>query len=144
MSPIDVGILPLKLLPLKTNRNNLFNLPISDGILPLKRLSYNCKLVKLARFPKLGGIDPVTLMLFIIIDSTFELPSHVTLVHGVEHTDVKGTPPLHRQPATVVNVPRFVDAVKSQSAVSDKDIVGNGLGFLLGVLVGVAYIPTGD
>ncbi len=79
---------------------------------------------------------PLTLLPPIFMDITFP-PEHVTPLHdGVEHTDVTGDPPLHRQPVASVLVPRFVDATKSHIAASDKDTVGVEVGLADGIFVG--------
>jgi hypothetical protein len=87
---------------------------------------------------------PLTLILPIFIDITFEL-THNTPVHdGVEHTDVTGDPPLHRQPVTSVLVPKFVDATKSHIAASETDTVGDKVGIIVGLTVGIPFIITGN
>jgi outer membrane lipoprotein SlyB len=70
-----------------------------------------------------------------LIDTTLEL-EHVTPVHGVEHTELTGNPPLQRQPVTSVLVPRLVEATKSHIAASDNETVGIVVGNVLGMLEG--------
>jgi hypothetical protein len=113
-------------------------LPISTGILPPSVFGPTINLVNAIKFPIDVGKVPVTPMLFIFTDTIFELPSHVTPVHGVEQTGLKGDPVLlHLHPVTSVFVPRFVDAVKSHIAISDKDTVGTDVGIVEGILVGI-------
>jgi hypothetical protein len=139
--PREVGILPFKLLLFTKNETTLVNLPISDGIDPLNSFEYRRILVNDNIFPIDVGMVPDTTLEVIVMDIAFKLPSHVTPVHGVEHTGVAGDPPIHLQPVKSVLVSRFEDATKSHKARSDIDTVGiidgNVLGTLLGIVDGL-------
>jgi hypothetical protein len=92
-APICVGILPEIAFEDKDNDTRPVRVPMDVGSVPVINL-----VVKLM---------PVTVLV-----------THVTPVHGVVQTLDIGALKVHRQPVTVVRVPKFVAAAISHIAIS--------------------------